>query len=646
MDPRLLALYNQELAHLREVGAEFALEFPKVARRLSMDGLEVADPYVERLLEGFAFMAARTQLKLEAEYPQFIEQMLESVAPLFLAPVPSMMVAKLHPDLGHPALARGSVVPRGSSVSSQTARGQNTRCEFRTAHEVALWPLEIVQAQVFVHAADLPIAKLPVAAQMRSGLRVRLRVHGGLAIADLPLDRLALHLSAGGDVGHRLHELFGSALGSFVWPVASGTGARTADTAESSSGLTPAALWRNAAASLATIGYDDDEALLPATLQGYSAYRLLQELAAMPQRFMFVEARALRERLARMPGREVDWVVLFPRSDSGLEARVDADSLSLFCTPAINLFPKRLDRITVDTGSHEFHAVPDRTRPMDFEVHSIESVTGFGTGPVGTQTFHPLYASHHDDDGAQPAYFTVRRAPRLLSQHQQQQGTRSGYVGSESFIALVRPDGLPYDDELRQVAANAWVTNRDLPTLLPGSASGERNQGLTAWSLDGAAAVRQVECLRGPTRPVARRPWGRHGWALINQLTLNHLSLVGIDSRQAASTLRSLLALHGPDEVGWRRQVDGIVGVHAHAVTRRLPLRGPLSFGNGVLVEVEIDELAFPDAGAHLFGSVLERFFARQAAINSFSETVLRSTTRGVIGRWAPRVGTQPLLSP
>lgn len=83
MDPRLLALYNQELAHLREVGAEFALEFPKVARRLSMDGLEVADPYVERLLEGFAFMAARTQLKLEAEYPQFIEQMLESVAPSF-----------------------------------------------------------------------------------------------------------------------------------------------------------------------------------------------------------------------------------------------------------------------------------------------------------------------------------------------------------------------------------------------------------------------------------------------------------------------------------------------------------------------------------------------------------------------------------
>ena len=90
MDPGLLRRYNEELAHLREVGVEFARQFPKIAARLSLDGMEVADPYVERLLEGFAFMAARVQLKLEAEYPRFIQHLLEAVYPNALAPVPSM----------------------------------------------------------------------------------------------------------------------------------------------------------------------------------------------------------------------------------------------------------------------------------------------------------------------------------------------------------------------------------------------------------------------------------------------------------------------------------------------------------------------------------------------------------------------------
>ena len=228
MDPRLLRLYNEELAHLREVGAEFAHEFPKVARRLSMDGLEVADPYVERLLEGFAFMTARTQLKLEAQYPQFIAHLLETLYPNFLAPVPSMMVARLRADLANPGLARGLKVPRGAALTSTLARGQNSRCEFRTAHEVCVWPIEITQAQVFSHAPDLPLAQLPVARQMRSGLRLRLHAHGGARFDQMPLQTLQLHISAPGDAGWRLHELIGgAALGSLLWPVGATNGPRS-----------------------------------------------------------------------------------------------------------------------------------------------------------------------------------------------------------------------------------------------------------------------------------------------------------------------------------------------------------------------------------------------------------------------------------
>ena len=204
MDPGLLRRYNEELAHLREVGSEFARAYPKIAGRLTMSGLEVADPYVERLLEGFAFLAARVQLHVDAEYPRFVQHLLEVVQPGFVAPVPSMAIVRMLPDLLDPALAAGPVVPRGSALLSEEVRGPATRCEFRTAHEVQLWPLEIVEVRCFSHAADLPLHRLPLDRPVRGGLRIRLRSHGP-ALRDLPIERLSFHVCAPDETALRLH---------------------------------------------------------------------------------------------------------------------------------------------------------------------------------------------------------------------------------------------------------------------------------------------------------------------------------------------------------------------------------------------------------------------------------------------------------
>lgn len=627
MDPGLLRRYNEELAHLREVGVEFARQFPKIAARLSLDGVEVADPYVERLLEGFAFMAARVQLKLEAEYPRFIQHLLEAVYPNALAPVPAMMIARFLPDLADPNLARGAVLPRGSALSSEP-RGLPTRCEFRTAHEVRVWPLEIIAAQYFSHAPDLPLAQLPVARQVRGGLRIRLRLHGGLRFNQLPLDALNFHLSAPEETAYRLHELvFGAGLGTLVH--APGTAAAAAPPPPA-----PITQWRTAE-SLRAVGYDDEQALLPETLRGFSGHRLLQEFAALPQRFMFFEVADLAARLQRVNATEAEIVLLFSRGEAALEALVDAASLALFCTPAINLFTKRLDRIQTSDGTWEHHVVPDRTRPMDFEVHGVESVTGYGA--VAEQHFLPLYTAHHTGSAEQAAYYTLRREPRLLSPRQKEQGPRSSYIGTEVFLSLVDPQHAPYREELRQLAVSALVSNRDLPTLLP-TESG-------AWRLDAPGPVRGVECLRGPTRPVQRLPQGDVGWALISQLTLNYLSIAGEDPRRAAAALRSLLLLQGPaKDDGWRRMAEGVLAVQARQVTRRLPFPGPLTFGAGVQIELEVDELAFQGRSAFLLGSVLDRFFTRQAGINSFTELLLRSAARGPIFHGTPRTGAAPLL--
>jgi type VI secretion system protein ImpG len=634
MDPRLLRLYNDELTHLREVGGEFAREFPKIAGRLGMEGMEVTDPYVERLLEGFAFLSARVQLKLDAEHPKLIAHLLESTYPNFLAPLPSMMVARLGVDASDPNLARGHTVPRASALISELPRGQDTRCEFRTAHDVTLWPLELLGVQYFTHAADLPMAKLPLAQRAQGGLRIRLRAGGGVSLRQLGLDRLTFYLSAPDEVAFRLHELvLGACVGTYLTD-----GNRSASTP-------PAARWRGAD-SVQPLGFAAEESLLPESLRAFSGYRLLQEAAAMPQRLLFFDLTDLAARLVHLEGSEVELNLLFERGDSSLEALVDAGSLSLHCTPAINLFQKRLDRIQLGPGAWEYHVVPDRTRPMDYEVHSVEAVVGYGTGRVAQQRFLPLYASHHEasphgqDEGL--GFYTVRREPRLLSPRQQKQGSRSAYIGEEVYLSLVDPRHAPYREDIRQLSVSAWVSNRDLPTLLP---TGGASASVAQWKLDAPGPVTRVDALRGPTRPVTRRPVGDLGWSLVSHLTLNHLSLVGESPLRAAQSLRTMLGLYAaPEDASWARQAEGVRSLTARTVVRRLPFKGPLSFGTGVELVLELDELAYQGTSAFLFASVLERYFARHAAINSFTQLTLRTAQRGEVVRWPPRVGLREIV--
>jgi type VI secretion system protein ImpG len=162
MDPRLLGYYNRELQHLREMGGEFAHEFPKIAGRLGLETLECSDPYVERLLESFAFLTARVQLKIDAEFPRFSQHLLQMVYPHTLAPTPSMAVLELQPNLSEGALADGFRIARGAVLHSLVGRGAETACEYRTAHDVTLWPVELVGAEYTSFFGFLEKARRPL----------------------------------------------------------------------------------------------------------------------------------------------------------------------------------------------------------------------------------------------------------------------------------------------------------------------------------------------------------------------------------------------------------------------------------------------------------------------------------------------------
>jgi type VI secretion system protein ImpG len=626
------------LQHLREMGAEFAQQFPKVAARLGMSGLEVSDPYVERLLEGVGFLSARVQLKLDAEFPRFTQALLETVYPHYLAPTPSMIVAQCTPDPAEPGLVSGVTVPRGSTLQGVTGKDEATACEFRTAHDVRLWPIEVVSASYFTYAPDLPLTALPVAQRIRGGLRIRLRTIGGATFAQTAIDRLPMYLSGRHDVANILYELcLGAPLGVVVL---------------SGSGATRQHVFLPAGA-VGPVGFADSESLLPVTLRSFQGYRLLQEYFAFPQRFRFVEVSGLAPAVTRAKVSDLEVVVLFGRGDQNIESVVDASNVSLFCTPAINLFSKRADRIHVSEAEHEYHVVVDRTRPMDFEVFEVTEVVGHGVGAGSETEFLPFYAAYGTDDEHQRhAYFTVRREPRLESVEAKRRGPRSrSYIGSEVFLGLVDAKQAPFSGDLRQLSLSTVCTNRDLVLHMPVGI------GRSDLTLDVAAPVSRIRVVSGPSRPYAPLADGAVAWRAISHLTLNYVSLVNATPQEGASALRDLLELYASGgDMSTRKQIEGVRSVRVAPVVRRLPppragaedvreRPAPgLTFGRGLEVTVDVDEMAFEGGSAFLLGSVLSRFFARHVSINSFTETVLRSLGRGELNRWVPQWGVRPIL--
>jgi type VI secretion system protein ImpG len=623
MDPRLIRYYNRELQHVREMGGEFAREYPKIAGRLGLEGFECADPYVERLLEGFAFLAARVQLKLDAQYPVFTQHLLEMVYPHYLAPVPSMAVVQLQPDLKESALVAGHPVKRHTALRSQTGRDDRTACEYRTAHDVTLWPLELTEAKYVETPAALAAAGIPLpdGQTVRAGLRLKFRVTAGAPTNALALDTLPVFVAGADELPKRLYEqLLGNAVGYLV--------------------RAPGVSVSYPATAIHPRGFADDEALIPYTARSFSGYRLLQEYFACPERFLFAEFTGLRQALARAQGGEFEIDVLFDRSVARLHNAVDASNFRLFCTPAINLFARRADRIHLQPGKSEYHVLADRTRPMDFEIHSISEVEGFGDRQEPELRFQPFYGCDERSwHSGHAAFYTVRREPRLLSARQQLHGARSSYIGHELFLSLVDARDAPYATSLRQVGMQLLCTNRDLPLHMP------VGKGATDFTMEAGAPVQAIRCVAGPTKPRAPTATGETAWRLLSHLQLNYTSLLGEGADQGATALREMLTLYCDEfDSGARRQIEGVKSVRSAPIVRRIPVPGPISFGRGLEITLTCDDGAFEGTGAFLLGAVLQHFFARYVSVNSFTETVLRTLERNEVARWPAQLGKRPTL--
>ncbi|MGE0716417.1 MAG: type VI secretion system baseplate subunit TssF [Alphaproteobacteria bacterium] len=628
-DEILLPYYEQELAALRHLTRDFAERYPKIAGRLLLEGGQTADPHVERLLQGFAFVAARIHKRIDDEFPEVTEALLGILYPHLLAPVPSRSIVEFHVDGGPAKLTGRLAVPRGTPVFAPPVQG--LQCEFRTCYPVEVWPIRVALA------AFEPIQVSPFARGARdavAALRIRLETLGGATFADLGIDRLRFHLHGEGAVTFTLYELLlndvvrvevaerpPEAPGRFEQGARFGPAAGTARAA----GVRRLAAGRDA---IRPVGFGLDEGLIDYELRSFLGYRLLHEYFAFPQKFLFVDIEGLAAATAGL-GETAEIVVYLgenerPERMALLAQSIRAETLRLNATPIVNLFERNAEPIQLSHEKSEYSVVPDARRPLEMEVQAVRRVTRIGDRGTATDmtSYRPLYGIGRDADGTPPAAFWyVTRTPSM----------RPGDNGTDVALRLVDLDLKPESPTDDTISVDVLCSNRDLPEQLPFGG------GSDAFEVAGNLPVARVACLVKPL-PALRPPLakGAH-WRLISHLALNHLSLVE-GGREALLEILSLYNLAGATAT--RREIGAILDVTSGPAVRRMgPAHRP-AWCRGVGIAITLDESEFEGGGAYLFTSVLDRFLALHAATNAFTQLTVRTRQRAhPLVEWPPRWG-------
>jgi type VI secretion system protein ImpG len=609
----LLLYYERELSFLRQMGAEFAAKYPKVASRLLIEQDKCEDPHVERVIEAFAFLAARVHLKIDDEFPEITGALLSILYPHYMRPLPSMSVAEFYVDPAQIKPESGLKVDRGAILRSRPING--VPCKFRTCYDVTFWPLTVAEAEwTTPDRLKPPIKSLDAVA----AVRLRLQCAEDITFPKLSLSTLRFYLSGESSLVHSLYELLSNNCIQIM-----------ARDASPKSKAPPVILSPDA---LRPVGFAEDEGMLPYPRRSFIGYGLLQEYFCFPQKFFFFDLTELDRVCAGGFGEAVDIVFLispFERGDrrQTLELGVNAKTFRLGCAPIINLFPQTAEPILLTHRKYEYPVVPDVSRRKAMEVFEINEVVSTTANSSDVIRYEPFYSFRHGQS---------RAKIRAFWHGTRRQSNEPDDEGTEVHLSLVDLTGRPVEPDADALTVRATCTNRDLPSRLPfGNEAGD-------FELESAAPIKRIISLMKPSDTL-RPPVGKDSlWRLVSQLSLNYLSLVS-EGREAFQELLRLYNFTGSTYL--EKQIEGLTALTSSRHFARVVTEDGVTFARGTQVEMELDEEQFTGAGVYLFAAVIEQFLGVYVSMNSFSQLRVRTRQRKeALRQWPPRAGRKILM--
>ncbi len=607
MSDELLPYYEKELAFIRQMGAEFARENPKIAARLGIGSEAIEDPHVSRLIQGFAYLNARIQHKLDDDFPEISDALLEVIYPHFLRPLPSMSIVQFVADRKN--LDTTCLLQKGTLLETGQFNGEN--CRFTTAYDAWLQPFEVMEAKLMGRPFDTPGSNRFKGAEAVLKLSIR-TFTDEITFSGHPPSKIRFFLKGQTQHVNPLYELLlNRCLAVFMC-----------------NGEADPNPVRLPLSTVQPVGFKSGEGLLPYPESSFMGYRLLTEYFAYPEKFLFFDLHEFSDRITDRAGNTLEFYLYLAKSNVELEPNVSPDTFQLGCVPVINLFEHQAEQIKVDHRATEYEIIPDSRRPESLEIYSIEQVTA-STSQGDSETYLPLYGVNHENQNQehQVFWFGTRRHARLGS------GVRDD--ATDVFLSLVDLDFNPNNPDDRSLTVDTLCSNRDQPSWL---------EQPRLQCVESAPPCSQIICLtplKDTVRPSLRN---NARWKLISHLSLNHLSITG--GNDATTALQEILRLYDfKDSSENRAPIESIVSVSATPISAPMTIEGRTSLCRGIEVEIELDESRMSGNSSFLFATVLEHFFALYCSINSFTRVLVRLKNKeGYLKECPPRAGEKILL--
>ena len=579
--------YLGELQFLRELGDEFARAHPAAAHYLSGPS---KDPEVERMLEGFAFLAGRVRQKLDDEFPEITHGLFRLLWPHYLRPLPSMAMLEFSPVMQ--ALRQSQVIPRGTTVQSIEVEG--TSCRFRTTTDVPIHPLSLDETSIETRPNGT------------SRLRLVFRLHNGARPADLALQRLRLHFHGAPEVSRALYRH----LCRDVEDARVISGAGTLDGPDV----------RAARLGIEPAGFTDEEALLPWPAASMPGYRLLQEWVVLPEKFLSVDLTGLEALAGLDPAERFTVDVRFDRALAP-SLRPTREDVRLYCTPIVNLFPHEADPIRLEGEQHEYRVRPSGTEPHHHEVFSIDRVRAFAPGTGEGTELVDFYDFTAVPDGAATTTWFLRQRPAVVDDR------------LDSYLSFVDTDGVPVPLEAETVGVELTCTNRRLPEAL--------RAGDVRMPSDSSPSFVQFKNLGVPTASGAPSLGGDLPWRLVSHLALNYVPLASVDALRGVLELYHAHIQRDPRALrAHQRRLQGVSSVRSEPVEALVG--GALLRGTAITLEVLEDHFG-GDGDLYLFATILNEFLSLHATMNTFTQVTVQGLQKGEVLAWPHRIGRELL---
>lgn len=611
MSDELLPYYEKELAFIRQLGAEFSKEHPKIASRLGVSTDTIEDPHVSRLIESFAYLNARVQHKLDDDFPELSDAMLNVLFPHYQRPIPSMSIIQFTPD--EEQLDASYVVSRNTLIETEPFQGET--CRFSTCYDCELLPLTVSSATLMGRPFTTPGST-----DIRGAggvLKLSLKTFSdAITFTEFQPDNLRFYLKGQSQHINPLYELL---LNDCIDVVLAFGEEDTQATFLGKDIIKP-------------VGFNLDDNLLPYPESSFIGYRLLTEFFVFPEKFMFIEIQGLAEHLAEKEDTSFDLYIYLKSSDVELEHNIAEQTFAMGCTPVVNLFDHLAEPIKLDHREVEYQVTPDYRRPMGYEVYSVNTVTG-STSSGEPKEFHPFYGLNHENQAPESeAFWFVNRRSAKFSSEVRDEGTNV-YL---NLVDLHFNPNLPDDYTL---TINTTCSNRDLPSRLPFNLDQPKLQ-----CVNSAPPCSKIRCITQPTSTIRAPLRNQARWRLISHLNLNHLSLTGRDD--PTNALKEILRLYDFNESSVTQGlISAILKVKAQAISAPLNIDGRATMCRGVEVEIELDGTHLTGSSSYLFAMILEHFFALYCSINSFTRLLVKLKGKeGYLKKCPPRAGEKILL--